>query len=54
MTEQLYSSILRGAGTVLSLLEVAEGRVLVGPQESSALSAYLRRLPPAAFSATHW
>lgn len=97
MTEQLYSSILRGAGTVLSLartslstdlerrganaplgypgtayelpvafgltdlsvttlggasalLEVAEG-LLRGP--STLENGYLRRLPPAAFSATH-
>jgi acetyl-CoA decarbonylase/synthase complex subunit gamma len=33
--------------------ELAGWRVLVGPQESSALPAYLRRLPPAAFAAAH-
>jgi len=33
--------------------ELAQWRVLVGPQESSALPAYLRRLPPAAFAAAH-
>jgi acetyl-CoA decarbonylase/synthase complex subunit gamma len=33
--------------------ELSEWRVLVGPQESSALPAYLRRLPPAAFAAAH-
>jgi acetyl-CoA decarbonylase/synthase complex subunit gamma len=33
--------------------ELARWRVLVGPQESSALPAYLRRLPPAAFAAAH-
>jgi len=31
--------------------ELARWRVLVGPQESSALPSYLRRLPPAAFAA---
>jgi acetyl-CoA decarbonylase/synthase complex subunit gamma len=30
--------------------ELSGWRVLVGPQESSALPAYLRRLPPAAFT----
>jgi acetyl-CoA decarbonylase/synthase complex subunit gamma len=29
--------------------ELSGWRVLVGPQESSALPSYLRRLPPAAF-----
>ena len=29
--------------------ELSKWRVLVGPQESSALPSYLRRLPPAAF-----
>ena len=33
--------------------ELAPWRVLVGPQESSALPSYLRRLPPAAFAAAH-
>jgi acetyl-CoA decarbonylase/synthase complex subunit gamma len=33
--------------------ELSQWRVLVGPQESSALPAYLRRLPPAAFAAAH-
>jgi acetyl-CoA decarbonylase/synthase complex subunit gamma len=33
--------------------EIARWRVLVGPQESSALPSYLRRLPPAAFAAAH-
>lgn len=35
------------------LEELSQWRVLVGPQESSALPAYLRRLPPAAFAAAH-
>ena len=35
------------------LEELSKWRVLVGPQESSALPSYLRRLPPAAFLATH-
>lgn len=33
--------------------EISQWRVLVGPQESSALPAYLRRLPPAAFVPAH-
>jgi acetyl-CoA decarbonylase/synthase complex subunit gamma len=33
--------------------ELSKWRVLVGPQESSAIPSYLRRLPPAAFVATH-
>jgi len=33
--------------------ELAGWRVLVGPQESTALPSYLRRLPPAAFEAGH-
>jgi acetyl-CoA decarbonylase/synthase complex subunit gamma len=33
--------------------ELSQWRVLVGPQESSALPAYLRRLPPAAFAPSH-
>ena len=33
--------------------ELSRWRVLVGPQESSALSAYLRRLPPAALAPSH-
>jgi acetyl-CoA decarbonylase/synthase complex subunit gamma len=33
--------------------ELSKWRVLVGPQESSALPSYLRRLPPAAFAATN-
>ncbi|MBI5576991.1 MAG: acetyl-CoA decarbonylase/synthase complex subunit gamma [Deltaproteobacteria bacterium] len=32
------------------LEELSKWRVLVGPQESSSLSSYLRRLPPAAFA----
>jgi acetyl-CoA decarbonylase/synthase complex subunit gamma len=35
------------------LEELSKWRVLVGPQESSALPSYLRRLPPAAFLATN-
>lgn len=33
--------------------ELSQWRVLVGPQESSALPSYLRRLPPAAFVPAH-
>ncbi|RJP20042.1 MAG: acetyl-CoA decarbonylase/synthase complex subunit gamma [Deltaproteobacteria bacterium] len=33
--------------------ELSAWRVLVGPQESSALPSYLRRLPPAAFVPVH-
>ncbi|MGA8753183.1 MAG: hypothetical protein WB712_06000, partial [Candidatus Deferrimicrobium sp.] len=33
--------------------ELSGWRVLVGPQESSALPSYLRRLPPAAFLPVH-
>jgi CO dehydrogenase/acetyl-CoA synthase gamma subunit (corrinoid Fe-S protein) len=33
--------------------EIAPWRVLVGPQESSALPSFLRRLPPAVFAAAH-
>jgi len=33
--------------------ELSRWRVLVGPQESSALPSYLRRLPPAAFLPAH-
>ena len=35
------------------LEELSQWRVLVGPQESSALPSYLRRLPPAAFASSH-
>jgi acetyl-CoA decarbonylase/synthase complex subunit gamma len=33
--------------------ELSRWRVLVGPQESSALPSYLRRLPPDAFVPAH-
>ena len=33
--------------------ELSGWRVLVGPQESSALPSYLRRLPPGAFFPVH-
>ncbi|MBF8258304.1 MAG: CO dehydrogenase/acetyl-CoA synthase delta subunit, TIM barrel [Actinobacteria bacterium] len=49
------SLILPGMVARLSgrIEELSGWRVLVGPQESSALPSYLRRLPPAAFVPVH-